>query len=65
MIIPMIIGKMKMITAKIINSMKNTPGYPLWQSNYHEHVIRDDEELQRIRKYIQENPVKWQKDCLS
>jgi REP element-mobilizing transposase RayT len=31
----------------------------LWQRNYYEHIIRDDESLERIRRYIADNPVRW------
>jgi putative transposase len=31
----------------------------LWQRNYYEHVIRNEEGLNRIRRYIDENPVRW------
>jgi putative transposase len=31
----------------------------LWQRNYYEHVIRDDKALDRIRRYIDENPARW------
>ena len=34
----------------------------LWQRNYYEHVIRNDAELNRIRKYITENPAQWALD---
>jgi putative transposase len=34
----------------------------LWQRNYYEHIIRDENELNRIRKYIIENPLKWDLD---
>ncbi|MDZ7933643.1 MAG: transposase [Emticicia sp.] len=34
----------------------------LWQRNYYEHIIRDANELKRIRKYIENNPYNWQKD---
>lgn len=34
----------------------------LWQRNYYEHIIRDEEELNRVRKYILDNPVKWDRD---
>jgi hypothetical protein len=34
----------------------------LWQRNYYEHVIRDDEELNDIRQYIAENPLRWAED---
>ena len=34
----------------------------LWQRNYFEHIIRDDEDLTRIREYIALNPAKWAED---
>ena len=30
-----------------------------WQSRYHDHIIRNNLELERIRKYIRENPSHW------
>jgi putative transposase len=30
-----------------------------WLTRYHDHIIRSHNELQRIRKYIMENPQKW------
>ncbi len=38
------------------------PGKNVWQRNYFEHIIRDDDDLNRIRKYIVENPAKWEID---
>lgn len=34
----------------------------LWQRNYYEHVIRNDEELNGIREYIMYNPARWAED---
>jgi len=34
----------------------------LWQRNYWEHVIRNDNELKRIREYIINNPLQWELD---
>jgi len=34
----------------------------LWQRNYYEHVIRDDEELNHTRYYIETNPARWTQD---
>jgi len=45
-----------------INKIRNTPGVPLWQSNYYEHIIRDERELLAIREYIRYNPLKWDED---
>jgi putative transposase len=36
----------------------------VWQERYHEHVIRDEHEYQRVFTYIQENPRKWAEDVL-
>src|SRR3972149_3059421 len=33
-----------------------------WQRNYYEHIIRNEDELQKIREYIQNNPLKWHLD---
>jgi len=34
----------------------------LWQRNYYEHIIRTEEELNRFREYIQNNPMQWEMD---
>jgi len=34
----------------------------VWQRNYYEHIIRNEDDLNRIRKYIIENPLKWSDD---
>ncbi len=33
-----------------------------WQARYHDHVIRNTEELYRIQQYILSNPQNWEKD---
>ncbi len=33
-----------------------------WQSRSHDHIIRDDEEYQRIADYINTNPQNWDTD---
>jgi len=42
--------------------MRNTPGAPVWQRNYYEHIIRDGESLNKIREYIVNNPMQWECD---
>jgi len=34
----------------------------IWQRNYFEHIIRNDNELEKIRTYIVNNPHKWNED---
>jgi REP element-mobilizing transposase RayT len=36
----------------------------IWQRNYHEHIIRDNREYEKIVKYIINNPSKWEIDKL-
>jgi len=33
-----------------------------WQSNYYEHIIRDQDDLSRIKEYISNNPINWEND---
>jgi len=52
----------KSSTTKQINIMRTTPGIPVWQRNYYEHVIRTDDELNKTREYIINNPMQWELD---
>ena len=33
-----------------------------WQSRFYDHIIRDDDDFDRIRAYIVNNPLNWDKD---
>jgi len=59
-----IIAYFKCQSTKRINQRYNTSGTRLWQKNYHDHIIRNDPDLQRVREYIQINPMKWELDQL-
>jgi len=37
-------------------------GYSIWQRNYYEHIIRNENELYKTIEYIQYNPLNWEKD---
>jgi len=52
----------KSSVTKRINQIRQTPGFLVWQRNYYEHIIRNEIELNKIRKYIQNNPLNWEKD---
>ena len=54
----------KSATTTRINTMGGTPGVPVWQRNYHEHIIRDLGEMARIRRYVAQNPARWADDSL-
>ena len=57
-----LVGAFKTVSTKRINLARNTPGQPIWQRNYYEHVIRNDRELTDVREYIVNNPIKWELD---
>lgn len=57
-----IVGYFKYQSTKHINVLRDNPGVPVWQRNYHERIIRSDDELNAARKYIEENPLKWDMD---
>jgi len=54
-----LIGGFKSITTKRINKIRGTAEGQVWQRNYDEHIIDSDEELQRVRQYIKDNPKNW------
>ena len=38
-------------------------GFSMWQKSYHDRIIRNNLEYQKISRYIDENPLKWTDDC--
>ncbi|MGB7538242.1 MAG: transposase [Anaerolineales bacterium] len=60
--IPTIIRAYKSAVTYHINRIRPTPGDPVWQSNYYEHIIRDEDDLSRIREYIMNNPLRREMD---
>jgi hypothetical protein len=62
MLLPKLVGYIKMNSAKAINRLLDSSGVPVWQRNYFEHVIQSGGELERVRKYIRNNPANWEQD---
>ena len=62
MLIPKILGKFQQQTSKQINILRNTPGMKNWQPNYYDHIIRNPKSYRNIKKYIINNPVRWNND---
>jgi putative transposase len=54
-----IIGSYKSAVTKHANRMGFDNG---WQTRFHDHIIRNDQEYQRINDYIESNVDKWSKD---
>ena len=56
-----IVGLFKSECTKRLRIVGATRGSP-WQRNYYEHVIRNENELIKIREYIKNNPLSWNTD---
>jgi putative transposase len=56
------VGGFKSATSRRINDVRHTPGKQVWQRNYFDRVVRNEDELDAIRAYIDENPARWAKD---
>jgi len=54
-----IIRSYKAAVARRMNHQRRMVGARVWQRGYWEHIIRDDASLDRLRRYILENPVRW------
>jgi putative transposase len=60
--LPTIIRSLKSKATRRINDLRGTVGAAMWQRGYDEHVVRNVEELEHLRRYILENPLKWALD---
>ncbi|MEW5700830.1 MAG: transposase [Candidatus Zixiibacteriota bacterium] len=60
--LPTIVRAFKSASTRSINLLRRTPGAAVWQRNYYEHVIRNEDELLRAREYIVNNPLRWSLD---
>lgn len=63
-----IVGAFKSLSTNAYIEGVNNHGWPpfagrLWQRNYYERVIRDEEEMRAARQYIRENPATWDIDA--
>ncbi|MEG1044002.1 MAG: transposase [Oscillospiraceae bacterium] len=58
-----IICTFKSLTTKLSNANDNITGRKIWQRSFHDHIIRNENEYQKICQYIDTNPQKWDEDC--
>ena len=56
-----IVGQYKSgVTRKIRETI---PELTVWQRSYHDHIIRNRADYEKIWNYIDGNPSKWMEDC--
>ena len=56
-----IICSFKSITTRKCRFLK--PNQRIWQTSFHDHIIRDEKDYLKIFNYIDTNPQRWNKDC--
>ena len=57
-----VVGKFKAaVTRKVGNAFMHSE--KIWQTSFHDHVIRDEKDNLKICNYIDTNPFKWEDDC--
>lgn len=54
-----VVGAYKSQVARHINHLRHMPAAPVWQRGYYEHIVRSDDDWDRIRAYIRDNPARW------
>ena len=59
--LPVVVGQYKAFVSKQIHETGQK--LTVWQSSFHDHVIRDQKGYEQIWRYIDANPMNWQKDC--
>ncbi|MFN7465172.1 MAG: transposase, partial [Pseudanabaena sp.] len=55
-----IIQNFKSVSTRKINKITQNSGASIWQRNYHERIVRSDQDLDRLRQYTVTNPENWQ-----
>jgi REP element-mobilizing transposase RayT len=56
--LPALMKSLKSFTAKRANQMLARTGSPFWQEESYDHCVRNEREFERIRAYVEDNPVR-------
>ena len=57
-----IVAWYKYLSTKSVTELSHGKRIQIWQRGYHDHIVRDETDLQNIREYIENNPLKWELD---
>ena len=60
---PMVAPTISRIVQQMKGYVTKKIGISVWQKLFHDHVIRDERDYQKIWNYIEGNPMKWAEDC--
>jgi len=56
--LPTLTKSLKGITAKRGNTLLGFTGGPFWQAKSYDHLVREEREFEKIKRYIEWNPVR-------
>ena len=59
--LPTIVGSYKSFVSRAVHAID--PKIVVWQTSFHDHVIRNEEGYRQIWQYIDTNSARWQEDC--
>ena len=57
-----VVGSFKSAVTKRVHDSGLYLKEKIWQRNYHEHIIRDEIDYQKVQEYIEANPINWSLD---
>ena len=57
-----VVAYFKFMSTKFTGQFLKDPQFRLWQRNYYEHVIRNEQDILETRRYIVDNPLRWELD---
>ena len=60
---PMVAPTISTVVQQLKGCVSKQAGFSLWQKTFHDHIIRDENDYEKIWEYIDTNPLKWETDC--
>ncbi len=60
---PKVAPTISRIIQQFKGSVSKQIGFSMWQKLFHDHIIRNEHEYQKIWQYIDSNPQNWEEDC--
>lgn len=57
-----LVGAYKSAVTRAVNRCGGREGGTIWQGRFHDRIVRNEGERERIRRYIEENPLRWHLD---
>ena len=60
---PMVAPTISVVIQQMKGYISKQTGFPPWQKLFHDHIIRNEKDYEKIWEYIDTNPMKWESDC--